>query len=163
MQLTLFPFSEILALSTLTLATTSREGIPHAAPVYFVAVQTPVAALRGDDTVPFLLYFLSEPDSQHCQNTVSTGLAAGAVYPDRTDWREIRGLQLRGRVRKIPEGPEWEAAFQAYRQKFPFVGALKEIVAQNVLYAFKPTWIRMVDNRRGFGFKQEWSYPDENA
>jgi len=30
------------------------------------------------------------------------------------------------------------------------------IVQRNALYVFSPTWVRLVDNRRGFGFKQEW-------
>ena len=42
--------------------------------------------------------------------------------------------------------------------KFPFVDAFKVIVARNVLFAFQPGWIRLVDNRKGFGFKQEWSF-----
>jgi len=36
---------------------------------------------------------------------------------------------------------------------------LEEMVARNALYVFQPRWIRLVDNRRGFGFKQEWTLP----
>jgi hypothetical protein len=36
------------------------------------------------------------------------------------------------------------------------VGGLREIVDQNWLLVLVPEWIRVVDNRRGFGFKREW-------
>ena len=41
----------------------------------------------------------------------------------------------------------------------PFVAALKPLIARNQLYVFTPTWLRLVDNRRGFGYKQEWTLP----
>lgn len=163
MQLNEYPFNDILALSTLTLTTASREGFAHAAPVYFEALQPPVVVRPAGDIAPFHLYFFSEPDSRHCRDIASSGWLAGAIYLDTQDWREIRGLQVRGKVRLMSEEPEWEAVFQAYQQKFPFVRAIQEEVAQNELYGFTPTWIRLVDNRPGFGFKQEWSYPDDNA
>jgi uncharacterized protein YhbP (UPF0306 family) len=54
---------------------------------------------------------------------------------------------------------EWDHAWELYVAKFPFVMELKAIVERNTLYAFIPSWVRQVDNRRGFGFKQEWSLP----
>jgi hypothetical protein len=33
---------------------------------------------------------------------------------------------------------------------------LQEIVVINQMYVFKPHWVRLIDNRKGFGFKQEW-------
>lgn len=163
MQLTEFQFNEILALSTLSLATASQEGILHATPVYFVAMQPPFAANSGGNVTPFHLYFFSEPDSRQSHDIAFTGWAAGAVYPDTQDWSEILGLQIRGKVRQVSKELEWEAAFQGYQQKFPFFRTLKEKIAKNALYCFTPTWMRMLDNRRGFGFKQEWSYPDVDA
>lgn len=158
MSLTEYPFSDLLSLSTLTLATSSKEGKPHAAPVYFVAVHSPKGEMP-----PFRLYFFSEPESQHSQDISVTGWAAGAIYADTRDWREIRGLQLHGRVDSISRGLEWEAAWREYQQKFPFVITLKGIVAQNIFFGFLPTWVRFVDNRQGFGYKQECSFLNECA
>lgn len=128
----------------MTLATCSREGGPHAAPVYFAAGE----GLR--------LYFFSEPDSQHGQDLEHDPQAAAALFPETTGWQDIRGLQLRGLARTVPLGAEWEAAWGLYLEKFPFVSELKKVVARNTLYAFIPHWARLLDNRRGFGFKQEW-------
>jgi uncharacterized protein YhbP (UPF0306 family) len=139
-------FQDLLALPALTLATQGAEG-PHAAPVFFAA----------DDDLR--LYFFSDPHSQHGRHLAQDRRAAVAFYPPSQDWREIRGLQMQGQVQQIESGPQWDQGWACYHAKFPFVDSLKAIVAQNALYAFIPHWIRLVDNRRGFGFKQEWSLP----
>jgi len=131
----------------MTLATTGAEGEAHAAAVYFAA---------GDDLT---LYFFSAADSQHSQDLKFHPQAAVAIYPEVSGWQAIRGLQLRGKVAVVPSGAEWQAAWAIYAGKFPFVKALKSIVADNELYAFTPRWLRLVDNRGGFGFKQEWELP----
>ncbi len=140
-------FHDLLSLSTLTLATSGAGGSPHAAPVYFAAAET----LR--------LYFFSDPQSQHSLDLTQDPRAAAAIYPECRDWQDIRGLQLQGEVHPVPPGPEWEAAWLLYATKFPFVSELKTVVERNALYVFIPRWARLVDNRRGFGFKQEWELP----
>lgn len=137
--------ADMLALPALTLATSSADGMPHAAPVYF-------AAGAGGR-----LYFFSDPDSQHARDLLANPRAAAAIHPLVSGWQEIRGLQLRGSVRAIPPGPEWNAAWQCYLAKFPFVEQLKESVARTTLYAFEPDWVRWMDNRKGFGYKEEKS------
>ena len=139
--------TEFFNLSTLTLATAGPDGLPHAAPVYFAARLEPLA-----------LYFFSDPDSQHGRDLAHNPQAAAAIYPQCFDWQELRGLQLRGSVLPLLPGSDWEAAWSAYRVKFPFVEKLREIVARNRFYVFTPTWMRLVDNRRGFGFKEEWEF-----
>ena len=139
--------SELLKLATMTLATTGAEGEAHAAAVYFAA---------GADLA---LYFFSAAESQHSQDLKRRPQAAAAIYPEVSGWQAIRGLQLRGQVALVPHGAEWQAAWELYAGKFPFVKGLKSIVASNALYAFTPRWLRLVDNRRGFGFKQEWDLP----
>jgi hypothetical protein len=59
----------------------------------------------------------------------------------------------------VAPGPAWEAAWQVYSAKFPFVKAMRLIVASNQLYVFRPRWVRHLDNRRGFGFKEEQTLP----
>lgn len=142
---------ELLRVHTLTLATCSPEGRPHAAPVYFAA------SSRGLQP-GMRLYFFSGQDSRHTQDLLRQPAAAGAIYPECEGWQDIRGLQLEGEVLPVERGPEWDAAWEQYRAKFPFVSALKVVVARNALFAFVPHWIRLVDNRRGFGFKQEWHF-----
>ena len=76
-------------ISTLTLATVNPEGVPHAAPVYFVSDEA------------FHLYFFSDSDSHHSQDILENPHTAAAIYPECEDWRDIRGLQLI----KLPELP----------------------------------------------------------
>jgi len=138
-------YIELLDCTTMTLSTVGLGGQPHAAPVYFVA-QT--SLLR--------LYFFSDPTSQHIQDATTGKQAAAAIYPQCFDYQDIRGLQMHGVISLVERGKDWEVAWELYQAKFPFVRHLKPIVARNSLYAFAPHWLRLVDNRRGFGFKQEW-------
>jgi uncharacterized protein YhbP (UPF0306 family) len=128
----------------MTLATTDPEGNPHAAPVYFV---------QGEE---LQLYFFSETKSQHSQHIAQNPKVAAAIYPECEGWRDIKGLQLRGEVHFVESTAEWDSVWEQYQVKFPFVRALKAVVAQNQLYGFIPSWIRLVDNSQGFGFKKEW-------
>ena len=130
----------------LTLATTGADGEPHAAAVYFA----PDASREN-------LYFFSASSSQHSQDLETNPRAAAAIHPPVADWRQINGLQLRGTAVPVAAGDEWELGWQIYQAKFPFIRDLKTIVEQNILYTFRPTWFRRIDNRRGFGFKEEWT------
>jgi len=138
-------YTELLDYTTMTLSTADPDGQPHAAPVYFAA-----------QTGPLRLYFFSDPSSQHIQDAMASQRAAAAIYPACYDYQDIRGLQLHGLVRLVERGAEWDLAWDLYQAKFPFVRHLKPVVARNSLYVFSPSWVRLVDNRRGFGFKQEW-------
>ena len=135
---------DLLTPSTLALATVGEDLAPHVASVYFVT----------DDR--FNLYFFSDPLSQHGLDLVHTPQAAVAIYPEAYGWQEIRGLQMRGEARPVAARVVWEAAWERYAAKFPFVMELQQVVAQNQLYEFIPDWMRLVDNARGFGYKAEW-------
>lgn len=138
--------SALWSLPAMTLATTGLDGIPHAAAVYFAA---------GEDHQA--LYFFSAADSQHSLDLSANPQAAATIHPLVQSWQAIRGLQLRGRVRVVAPGDEWERAWGLYLVKFPFAVSLKAVVARNTLYAFQPDWVRWIDNRRGFGHKEEWT------
>jgi flavin prenyltransferase len=132
-------------LPAMTLATSGIDGAPHAAAVYFAA---------GKDHT---LFFFSAPASQHSSDLATNPRAAAAIHPLVEGWQDIRGLQMRGEAHPVAEGKDWEEAWQLYLVKFPFARELKEIVAKNTLYAFRPVWFRLTDNRRGFGYKEEWT------
>lgn len=136
---------DLLALNTMSLATSGIEGEPHAAAVYFSA------------SPDLDFYFLSESSSQHCRDLAVNPLAAVTIQAEYNRWQDIRGLQMRGRVKKIKSGEAWQGGWETYRQKFPFVNGLASLLLRHHLYVFNPTWIRLVDNRRSFGFKQEWT------
>ncbi len=130
----------------LTLATLDPDGAPRATPLFF-AFQPDLALL-----------FLSDPDSAHMRNLARDPRAAVGLYPEVADWQEIRGLQMKGVVALVPQA-ERKAAMAVYQARFPFLEALAEAVEAAGLYRFIPRWVRLIDNRRGFGFHQEWALP----
>lgn len=136
--------AETLAVSTMTLATVGPSGDPHATPVFFAT----------DADLRFV--FFSDPDSLHVRHALDHPGSSAAIYPAVVDWTEIRGLQVDGAISQLAPGAGWDRAWAVYTRKFPFVGGLREIVDQNWLLVLVPEWIRVVDNRRGFGFKREW-------
>jgi flavin prenyltransferase len=135
---------DLWSLPAMTLATTGADGEPHAATIYF--------ATEDEKT----LYFFSAPDSQHSQDLAANPRAAASIHPLVENWQEIRGLQVRGMITAVPEGEAWERGWACYLVKFPLAGSMKEVIARNRLYAFHLDWVRKIDNRRGFGFKEEW-------
>src|SRR3989304_6302619 len=40
-----------------------------------------------------------------------------------------------------------------------FAGELGGIVSLSEIYCLHPTWVRLIDNRQGFGYKREWNLP----
>lgn len=141
-----WPFADLLSVSTMTLATRGEVDI-HTAPVFFVA------------DAHLCLYFFSEEKSLHGQHILQTRQVAAAIYPQCTGWQDIRGLQIHGKVRKVEQREEWDLAWNLYLRKFPFVKSLKAIVRKNQLFVLMPEWIRLVDNTKRFGYKEEWNLP----
>jgi uncharacterized protein YhbP (UPF0306 family) len=136
---------EVLATTTLTLGTAGPVGRPFGTPVFFAA----------DPDLG--LVFFSDPDTLHVQHVIGRPEASATIYPEIEDFMEIRGLQVAGTVERILPGDDWERAWGAYAAKFPFVAGLRPIVDAAWLMVLRPTWIRLIDNRRGFGFKAEWA------
>jgi uncharacterized protein YhbP (UPF0306 family) len=135
---------EILETTTLALATAGPNGRPFATPVFFAA------------DADLGLVFFSDADTLHVRHAIERPEVAATIYPVSGDWLELRGLQVAGRLERIEPGPAWETAWTAYVQKFPFVAELRALVDASWLLVLQPTWVRLIDNRRGFGFKREW-------
>jgi len=131
---------------SLSLATLDPDGRPRATPLFFAF----------DDQA--CLFFLSERETQHCRNLSRDSSAAASLYPEVADWHEIRGLQIRGFASVVPAS-EREPALALYTTRFPFAGELGGIVSLSEIYCLHPTWVRLIDNRQGFGYKREWNLP----
>jgi flavin prenyltransferase len=136
--------ASLLALPAMTLATVGAQGEPHAASLYFAARD-----LKS-------LYFFSYDHSQHGSDLSQQPEAAATLTPTVFGWRDIQGLQLRGRVEPLSPGTEWDQAWELYRAKFPFVAAMQDVVQKNGLFVFRTRWARLIDNAKGFGYKEEW-------
>lgn len=135
---------ELLDLTTMTVATSGPGGEPHAAAVYFAP----------DDQLN--LYFFSDASSQHALDAAQDDRAAVTIHPEQSRWQEIHGMQMRGSIRVVQSQEQWQEGWKVYLAKFPFVAELEQLIANNQMHKFSPHWIRLVDNRQGFGYKQEW-------
>jgi uncharacterized protein YhbP (UPF0306 family) len=129
---------------TLTLATLDPDGLPRATPLFF--------AFNEKAT----LVFVSERDTQHCRNLERQPSVAAAVYPDVHDWRELRGLQIKG-FASLVSPRDRDAAMALYASRFPFVDTLADVLGRSEAYHLRPSWVRLIDNRQGFGYKREWT------
>jgi len=143
----------LAAHNTLTLATGS-SGEVWAAAVFYASD----ADLR--------LYFVSDGRTRHGRDLARDARASAAINADVDSWDEVRGLQLNGHC-EVLAGTAREAALVCYLDKFADVRRLfsaprdehEELIGRRLrgahLYALIPERIRLIDNRRGFGFKVE--------
>lgn len=138
------PVREFLdAQRTLTLAVADEDG-PWAADVYFVRTETG-------------LCFFSSPKSRHAQALAADPTAAGTVHAEAEGWRDIRGIQMAGRVAEIPDRAERRAAIDAYLAKFPFAKPLLvgDLLDKVRFYRFTPETVLWIDNSEGLGKRVE--------
>ncbi len=131
----------------LTLATVGEDGEPHAAAVFFAA----------DDEGR--LVFLTDPKTRHGRDLLRDARVAGTVHADRQDWQTIRGVQLSGRARPTAPGEESTEALATYRRRFPAPFAAPGLgphLERAQTWLLDLDWMRLIDNGRGFGHKEEW-------
>ncbi|MBI4772675.1 MAG: pyridoxamine 5'-phosphate oxidase family protein [Deltaproteobacteria bacterium] len=132
---------------------TAEENTPWAAPVYYVYQE-------GG------FYFFSDPRSRHIVESQASGRSAASVHVAANTWKDIRGLQMSGHIRRVSIGPESARALAAYLKKFPFTSEFFSSGAPlkvedfkqrfNVrLYAFIPERVYYLDNRVRFGFREK--------
>ena len=137
----------------MTLAYHDQQG-PGACAVWF--------AVQEDLTI----FFLSALSTRHGTALASGGQVAITVQKDEQHWRSIQGIQGSGICR--PVAPEHRAsAWQTYSGRFPFViqpfGNIVSALAAVTLWSVVPTWLRLVDNTKGFGHKEELSINSATA
>ncbi len=138
--------------NTLTLATAAGDTA-WAAPVYYVYEKS-------------TFYFLSSPKSRHITEALRNGQASAAIHAAASTWKEIRGLQMTGRVRHIKPGLEALQVLRAYLKKYPFttdffkgnkpldLDAFSERFGVK-LYGFIPSLVYYLDNQIRFAFREE--------
>ncbi len=131
------------AQSTLALATCGEDGVPAVAPLFYIP----------DDHLN--LYWLSSPASLHSRNLAAHPEASAAVYRHTLDWKEICGVQMRGRVQALAESETREQMVKAYCQRFALGHVLQFAIRRSALYVFRPQWFRYIDNSIHFGYSFE--------
>ncbi len=131
----------------MTLATQGAAG-PWAAAVFYAR-----------DGVSLL--FLSSAKSRHAQDLTADPRCAATIQEDYSDWPQIKGIQLEGRVSRVSGVAEAEAR-RLYGEKFPIAHpmatlppAIVEAFARVNWYRLTPSRMYFIDNSKGFGHRDE--------
>jgi len=113
--------------------------------------------IKGGDALR--LFWFSSAASRHSRNLKRNPAAAVTVYRPTQQWREIRGVQMRGTVSVVRDPARRSAIAAAYSARFQLGTAFQAVQARSRLYEFQPSWIRYLDNSIRFGYKFEFSPP----
>jgi hypothetical protein len=143
--------------STITLATV-HEGHSWAAAVFYAS------------DADLNLYFVSDLKTRHGRDLHHDARVTGAVNHDVATWGEVIGLQIEGRA-VVLEGEVRLKALDIYLEKFPDVQRLfdkprdanERVIAERLqrapFWRLTPSWIRLIDSTKGFGWKWETPLP----
>jgi len=115
------------------------------------------------------LYFVSSGTTRHCQHIADNPQVSASISGEFADWGAIKGLQLDG-VASVVSESDRDAVAAMYLAKFPSLQKLyqapeneqdRQIVArlmESHFYRISPEWVRLIDNGKGFGHKEEMSF-----
>lgn len=143
--------------TTMTLATNGADG-PWAAALFYA---------HDSD---LNLYFISAPGTRHAADIERDPKVAVAVNAQHKDWSDIRGLQISG-VAEIVPPDQRPGAVEIYLAKFPDLRPLfsaprdeqesriARAFAASPFYRVRPNTIRLIDNGKAFGHREEYVLP----
>lgn len=97
------------------------------------------------------LVFTSDFDTKHIQQASHNIFVAGSVVLETSTIGKIQGIQFQGIISQ-PQGELHEKAKKAYLKRFPIA-----MLMDTHLWVIDLTYIKMTDNRLGFGKKLIWS------
>ena len=96
------------------------------------------------------LVFTTGHETRHGREFLKNALVAGSVVLETAVIGKIRGIQFQGIVSE-PEAELSELARRSYLKRFPVA-----MLMETHLWIVKLTYIKMTDNRLGFGKKIIW-------
>ncbi|NSW94504.1 MAG: pyridoxamine 5'-phosphate oxidase family protein [Bacteroidales bacterium] len=103
-----------------------------------------------------ILVFTTDHDTRHGREFLINNLVAGTVVLETPVIGKIRGIQFQGLVSE-PKGDLYEKVRSAYLKRFPVA-----MLMETHLWIVELTYIKMTDNRLGFGKKLIWKKEQEN-
>jgi uncharacterized protein YhbP (UPF0306 family) len=121
-----------------TLAT-SANNHPYCCTCFYVYLET-----------ENLFVFTSDKKTKHIQDLENQKNVAGAIALETSIIGKIRGIQFTGKISEL-KGSKLSKAHLSYLKKFPIA-----ILKETTLWAIEPVFIKMTDNRLGFGKKLIW-------
>jgi uncharacterized protein YhbP (UPF0306 family) len=97
--------------------------------------------------------------------------AAASIHGEYASWRDIKGLQMEGRVTSVKGFMNVAQAVKTYTGKFPFskdffsdpagvVGNVGKSLSRAAAHAFRPVKIYYLDNSLGFGVRWKMELED---
>ena len=133
--------------TTLSLAT-CHDGRPWSTDLFYTS----------DDSCQ--LYFVSSTTTLHCQHIAANPRVSVSISRQCSDWKEIKGLQLDGVAGVVPKADR-DRVTEMYLTRFPSLKKLHKaseilsIFRKSSFYRISPEWIRLIDNSKVFGHKEE--------
>lgn len=122
----------------LTLAT-SVNNIPYCANCFY--------SYAEEDN---LLIFTSDNETKHIQDVKQNEYVGGSIVLETKIVGKIQGIQFNGKMFE-PEGELKKKVSKKYMKKYPFAKLMK-----TQLWVIDIDFIKMTDNRLGFGKKLIW-------
>jgi len=126
------------AQNTLTLATVSPSGLPHAATLIYVS--------DG-----LALYFCTRAETTTARNIGQNPSVSFAIDEYSPDWSKTKGIQGRGEGQALREPREIERVVGLFRKKFPFLSSA--YTGDASFFRIIPSEIQFIDNAAATGEK----------
>ncbi len=124
----------------------TRDNIPWCATCFYVY-------LPGENR----FVYTSDPDTRHVRDVVEGGSyrVAGTIALETRIAGKIRGIQFTGFISSLAD-PGDKPYKSAYLKRFP----IARLAPALHLWLLEPDYIKMTDNRLGFGKKLIWQVAD---
>lgn len=119
---------------TLTLASASLSGVPHAA--------TLVYASEG-----MVIYFATRPGTTTVRNVQQNPVVAFTIDEYTEDWSKTRGIQARGECQEILSPDEIRRVVQLFQTKFPFLAGGSN--SNLAFFRLSPSELQFINNADG--------------
>lgn len=97
-----------------------------------------------------LFVFTSDRSTRHIKDIEANSKVAASIVLETRIVGKIQGVQLKGRVTE-PKEEQKKKARAAYLKRFPYA-----VLKDSILWILEPDYIKMTDNRLGFGKKLIW-------
>ncbi len=94
--------------------------------------------------------FTSDNETKHIKDALQQPYVGGSVVLETSVVGKIQGIQFNGELKKA-EGEQGTEAKSAYLKRFPYA-----VLMKTNLWILKLTFVKMTDNRLGFGKKIIW-------
>lgn len=128
----------------LTLAT-AVDNMPYCANCFY-------SYLKSEN----VFIFTSDDNTKHISDAKLNCNVAASIVLETNVIGKIRGLQITGKM-FVPEGELMKSVSRKYLLRFPFAKLMN-----TKLWVLKPDFMKLTDNRLGFGTKLIWKDESKN-